>query len=167
MPAPLNTTTPQITQTLNLPTNVERVYLDVIAQSQNRTRSTGTSVRANRPDGNLISCGNTAFRETLVSIDGTPAGVAPVYPWIYTGGIDPYLWEPIPGVQTLDFKPYRVDLTPFAGVLSDGDTHTVYIGVYNAYSYFLATANLLAFTDHGSRRSRAVFSATRSALPHR
>ena len=30
----LNTTADQITQTLNLPTNVERVYLDVIAQSQ-------------------------------------------------------------------------------------------------------------------------------------
>ena len=58
------------------------------------------------------SCGNTAFRETEISIDGQPAGVAPIYPWIFTGGIDPYLWIPIPGVQTLNFAPYRVDLTP-------------------------------------------------------
>ena len=29
---------------------------------------------------------------------------------IYTGGIDPYLWIPIPGVRTLNFKPHRVDL---------------------------------------------------------
>lgn len=63
----------------------------------------------------LESCGGTAFREAEVSIDGTPAGVAPVYPWIYTGGVDPFFWEPIPGVQTLNFIPYRVDLTPFAG----------------------------------------------------
>ena len=55
------------------------------------------------------------FREAEVSIDGTPAGVAPVYPWIFTGGIDPFLWQPIPGVHTLNFEPYRVDLTPFAG----------------------------------------------------
>ena len=147
----INTATPQITQVLNLPTNVERVYLDVIAQSQNAEEQWFLCVPTAQAT-ELITCGNTAFRETEVTIDGTPAGVAPVYPWIYTGGLDPYLWEPIPGVQTLDFKPYRVDLTPFAGLLSDGSLHTVAVGVFNAYSYFLATANVLAYTDHGSSK---------------
>lgn len=146
----LNTTSDTISQALNLPTNVERVYLDVIAQSQSNDEFWYFCV-PNDQTSNLESCGNTAFRETEIWIDGKPAGVAPVYPWIYTGGIDPYLWEPIPGVQTLDFKPYRVDLTPFAGVLSDGNTHTVAVSVYNADSYFLATANLLVFEDHGSK----------------
>lgn len=146
----LNTTSDTISQTLNLPTNVERVYLDVIAQSQSNDEFWYFCV-PNDETSNLESCGNTAFRETEIWIDGKPAGVAPVYPWIYTGGIDPYLWEPIPGVQTLDFKPYRVDLTPFAGVLSDGSQHTVAVSVYNANSYFLATANLLVFEDHGAK----------------
>ena len=146
----LNTTSDTISQTLNLPTNVERVYLDVIAQSQSNDEFWYFCV-PNDQTSNLESCGNTAFRETEIWIDGKPAGVAPVYPWIYTGGIDPYLWEPIPGVQTLDFKPYRVDLTPFAGVLSDGNQHTVAVSVYNANSYFLATANLLVYEDHGSK----------------
>jgi hypothetical protein len=146
----LNTTTDTISQTLNLPTNVERVYLDVIAQSQSNDEFWYFCV-PNDQTSNLESCGNTAFRETEIWIDGKPAGVAPVYPWIYTGGIDPYLWEPIPGVQTLDFKPYRVDLTPFAGVLSDGLAHTVAVSVYNANSYFLATANLFVFEDHGAK----------------
>jgi hypothetical protein len=144
----LNTTSDTISQALNLPTNVERVYLDIIAQSQSGDEFWYFCV-PNDQTSNLESCGNTAFRETEVWIDGQPAGVAPVYPWIYTGGIDPFLWEPIPGVQTLDFKPYRVDLTPFAGVLSDGGTHTVAVSVYNANSYFLATANLLVYQDHG------------------
>jgi hypothetical protein len=144
----LNTTTDTISQPLNLPTNVERVYLDVIAQSQSNDEFWYFCV-PNDQTSNLESCGNTAFRETEIWIDEQPAGVAPVYPWIYTGGIDPYLWEPIPGVQTLDFKPYRVDLTPFAGVLSDGGSHTVAVSVYNANSYFLATANLLVYLDHG------------------
>jgi hypothetical protein len=144
----LNTTADQITQVLNLPTNVESVYLDVIAQSQSGDEFWYFCV-PNDQTANLESCGNTAFRETEVTIDGQPAGVAPVYPWIYTGGIDPYLWEPIPGVQTLDFKPYRINLTPFAGLLSDGAPHTIGVGVYNANSYFLATANLLVYTDHG------------------
>jgi hypothetical protein len=161
----LNTTSDQITQALSLPTNVERVYLDVIAQSQSGDEFWYFCVPADQTV-NLESCPNTAFRETEVTIDGKPAGVAPVYPWIYTGGIDPYLWEPIPGVQTLDFKPYRVDLTPFAGLLSDGASHTVGVGVFNADSYFLATANLLVFTDHGAKKvTGGVLSNTLSAAP--
>jgi hypothetical protein len=161
----LNTTTDQITQALNLPTNVERVYLDFIAQSQSNDEFWYFCV-PNDQASNLESCGNTAFRETEVVIDGQPAGVAPVYPWIFTGGIDPYLWEPIPGVQTLDFKPYRVDLTPFAGVLSDGKTHTVGISVYNADSYFLATANLLVYEDHSKQKvTGAILSNTLIASP--
>jgi hypothetical protein len=142
----------QITQVLNLPTNVEKVYLDVISQSQSSDEFWYLCV-PNDQAANLESCGNTAFRETEITLDGNPAGVAPVYPWIYTGGIDPYLWEPITGVQTLDFKPYRVNLTPFAGVLADGLPHTVGIGVYNADSYFLVTGNVLVFTDHGRKHT--------------
>lgn len=161
----LNITSDQITQVLDLPTNVERVYLDIIAQSQSNDEFWYFCV-PNDQAANLESCGNTAFRETEVTIDGQPAGVAPVYPWIYTGGIDPYLWEPIPGVQTLDFKPYRVDLTPFAGVLGDGSPHTVGVGVYNADSYFLATANLLVYTDHGQQKvTGGILSNTLTAAP--
>ena len=142
----------QITQVLNLPANTEKVFLDVISQSQSNDEFWYLCV-PNDQTGNLETCGNTAFRETEITIDGNPAGVAPVYPWIYTGGIDPYLWEPITGVQTLDFKPYRVDLTPFAGILADGEPHTVGIGVYNADSYFLVTGNVLAYTDKGRKHT--------------
>jgi len=161
----LGTTASQITQTLNLPTNVERLYLDVIAQSQSSDEFWYFCVPDNDTT-NLESCGNTAFRETEVTIDGLPAGVAPVYPWIYTGGIDPYLWEPIPGVQTLDFKPYRVDLTPFAGIVADGNPHVIAVSVFNANSYFLASANLLVYTDHGARQVRGgLLSNTLAAAP--
>jgi hypothetical protein len=161
----LNTTSDTISQVLNLPMNVERVYLDVIAQSQIGDEFWYTCVPTNLAN-ELESCGNTAFREVEVTIDGKPAGVAPVYPWIYTGGIDPYLWEPIPGVQTLDFKPYRVNLTPFAGLLSDGNPHTVAVSVYNANGYFLATANLLAYTDKGKQKvTGGILKNTLSAAP--
>src|ERR1700733_13881059 len=164
-PLPLNTTTSQLTQTVNLPRNVEKVYLDVFAQNQIDDEFFYLCV-PNNVTGPLESCGNTAFRETEISIDGKPAGVAPVYPFIFTGGIDPFLWEPITGVQTLDFKPHRVDLPPFAGVLSDGNQHTVAISVFNANDFFNATANLLVFTDHGSREvSGGVISNTLSAAP--
>jgi hypothetical protein len=128
---------------------VESAYLDVFAQSQNDDEF-WWSCAPNDVAGELEDCGNTAFRETEISIDGTPAGVAPVYPWIFTGGIDPNLWLPIPDVQTLNFVPYRVDLTPFAATLSNGQPHTVSLSVYNADNYFLVTAALLVYEDHGS-----------------
>jgi hypothetical protein len=142
----LYTTTDQLSKTLTLPTNIEAAYLDVISQSQSNDEFWFFCV-PNDVAGELESCGSTGFRETEVSIDGQPAGVAPVYPWVYTGGGDPYLWEPTPGVQTLNFKPYRVDLTPFAGVLSNGQQHTVALSVFNADQYFVATSTLLLYTD--------------------
>ncbi len=145
----LNDTASQLTETFTLPTNVERAYLDVLTQSQSNDEF-WWSCAPNDIAGELEDCGNTAFREAEISIDGTPAGVAPVYPWIYTGGIDPNLWLPIPDIQTLNFIPYRVDLTPFAGTLSNGQPHSVSLSVYNANSYFLATATLLVYEDHGS-----------------
>jgi hypothetical protein len=145
----LNSPSDQLAATFTLPTNVERAYLNVFAQGQS-TDEFWYTCAPNDVAGELANCGSSSFREAEVTIDGTPAGVAPVYPWIFTGGIDPYLWRPIPGVHTLNFEPYRVDLTPFAGVLSNGQQHTVAISVYNADQYFSATANLLLYLDSGS-----------------
>ncbi|MDO1529393.1 peptide-N(4)-(N-acetyl-beta-glucosaminyl)asparagine amidase [Fulvimonas sp. R45] len=145
-PAELDHPDSQLAKTLTLPRNVERAYLDVIAQSQSGDEFWYTCV----PDayaGEVQECGGGNFREAEVSIDGQPAGVAPVYPWIYTGGIDPYLWRPVTGVQTLNFTPYRVDLSPFAGVLSDGAPHTVAVSVAGANNYFSAAASLLLYLD--------------------
>lgn len=145
----LNTTTDTLSGTFTLPTNVENAYLDVYSESQIDDEFWYTCVPTD-VSTELQSCGNTGFRETEITIDGTPAGVAPVSPWIFTGGIDPWLWYPIPGIQTLNFIPYRVDLSPFAALLSNGQPHTVAVSVYNANGYFSDTANLLIYQDSGS-----------------
>jgi hypothetical protein len=142
----LNNGTDLLEQTLTLPTNIVIAYLDVYAQSQSNDEFWYTCV-PNDVAGELFSCSNTAFRESEITIDGTPAGVAPVYPWIYTGGLDPFLWAPIPGVQTLNFQPYRVNLTPFVSLLNDGNPHTIALSVFNANGYFSATASLLLYQD--------------------
>ena len=144
-----------LSRTFTLPANVERAYLDVIAQAQSGDEFWYTC----GPDSitSLTGCGGTGFREAEISIDGQPAGFAPISPWIYTGGIDPYLWRPIPGVQTLDFHPFRVDLTPFAAMLSNGQPHTVAVSVVtgdptfaNNSQYFATAATLLLYRDPGS-----------------
>jgi hypothetical protein len=45
-----------------------------------------------------------------------------------------------------------VDLTPFAGLLSNGQSHEVALRVHNANRRFEATASLLVYLDHGSTR---------------
>lgn len=150
LPVILSNPTDQFSTTFTLPTNIERVYLDVVSQSQ----STDEQWYACFPNdlaaiNDLFGCGNTDFRETEITIDGQPAGLAPVSPWVYTGFL-PDQWVPSPGIQTLDFVPYRVNLTPFAGMLNDGNPHTVSLSVFNDDSYFSETASLLLFLDKRS-----------------
>ena len=150
LPVILSSPTDQLSTAFNLPTNVEQVYLDVVSQSQSIDEQWYSCFPNDLSSINEVyGCGNTDFRETEVTIDGQPAGIAPVSPWVYTGFL-PDQWIPIPAVQTLDFVPYRVNLTPFAGLLSDGQPHTVAISVFNDDSYFSTTASLLLFLDRNS-----------------
>lgn len=138
----------EFSRSFNLPRNIERVFLDVVAQSQAADEFWMTCVPSAYAS-ELQSCGNTAFRQTQVRIDGRPAGVAAVMPWLYTGAIDPGAWRPIPAVQTLAFEPWRVDLSPFAAQLNDGQPHTVSLSVFNAGERFSLAANLLIYRDAG------------------
>ncbi|HLY05711.1 MAG TPA: peptide-N4-asparagine amidase [Rhizomicrobium sp.] len=148
----LNTGTDTIAIDQTLPTNIAAANLDVYLQGQSNDEFWYTCVPDNL-SGELQSCGGGALREGEITVDGAPAGVAPVYPWIFTGGINPRLWAPIPGVQTLDFRPFRVPLTPFAGVLSNGAiAHQVALSVYGADSYFSVTGALMLYLDHGGNQ---------------
>jgi hypothetical protein len=160
----LSNPTSLLEQTLTLPTNITGAYLDVFAQGQYDDEFWYTCV-PNTLVNELESCGGTAFRESEITIDGNPAGVAPVYPWIFTGGIDPDLWIPIPGVQTMNFKPYRVNLTPFASVLDDGTPHTIALSVFNDDNYFSATANLLLYLDANATQVTGALTENTLAVP--
>ena len=153
-----------LAHTFSLPRNIEHAYLDVIAQSQatdeqwymcidnaDLARTRYFSLGPPASGDPLEQCGNTSFREVEVSIDGQPAGRAPVYPWTYTGGVDPYLWRPTPDIQTLNFVPYRINLTPFAALLDNGRPHTISVRVIDAHHYFSLAANLLVYLDHGRK----------------
>jgi hypothetical protein len=165
LPAYLFSPTDQFSTTFTLPTNIERVYLDVVSQSQ----STDEQWYACFPNdlaniNEVYGCGNTDFRETEITIDGNPAGIAPVSPWVFTGFL-PDQWVPTPGAQTLDFVPYRVNLTPFAGLLNDGNPHTVSLSVFNDDSYFAEAASLLLYLDHGSTTVTGALTKNTLAIP--
>ena len=163
---PLFSESDALARTFTLPTNVERAYLDVILQHQGANDEFWYTCVPSDLAGPLQSCAGSAFREGEVSLDGQPAGVVPIFPWIFTGGIDPYLWRPIPAVQALNFAPYRVDLTPFAGVLSDGRPHTLAINVSHNSNYFQTTATLMLFLDRGSRQITGAVTANTIGAPN-
>lgn len=151
LPANLSSPTDQFSTTFTLPTNIERAYLDVVSQSQSNDEQWYACFPNDlNAINDLFGCGNTNFRETEVTIDGQPAGISPVSPWVFTGFL-PDQWIPMPGAQTLDFVPYRVNLTPFASLLSDGNPHTVALSVFNQNSFFSLTGSLLLFLDKGSK----------------
>ncbi|MGC8518755.1 MAG: peptide-N4-asparagine amidase [Steroidobacteraceae bacterium] len=145
-PTYLDTPAQQLAQQITFPTNMTRIDLQITAQSQIGDEFWYTCV----PDQyaqELQSCGNSGYRQVVVQVDGRTVAYAPVSPWIYTGGIDPFLWQPTPGVQTLNFTPYRVDLTPLAAELDNGKPHTVAVSVYNDGNYFSVAATLLVYQD--------------------
>jgi hypothetical protein len=169
--AGLSTPTQQLAATFTLPTNVERAFLDVYAQNQSGEEFWYADVPDQQIASDFFDTFSSPYKEAEVTIDGQPAGIAPAYPWIFTGGEDPILWQPTPGVQTLELEPYRVDLTPFVGVLSNGKPHTIAINVNglnaaNSPGYFNTWASLLLYLDHGrSHVTGAVTEDTLQATP--
>jgi Peptide N-acetyl-beta-D-glucosaminyl asparaginase amidase A len=120
-----------VSATVTLPTDITTATLDLYAVGQ--------------IDDEFWWSEAPAFREIEVSIDGKPAGVVWPYPYVYTGGVNPLIWRPITAIHTLDIPSYRLDLTPFAGML--GGTHTISLTVVNNAGYWLAGGSLLLGTD--------------------
>lgn len=143
-----------LSRQISFPRNVERAYLDVIAQSQAHDERWYTCVDESYLEKmreysleSFEACDGGSFRGVEVLVDGKAAGLAPVYPWIFAGGVAPHLWLPTPAIQTTNFIPTRVDLTPFAGLFDDGKPHTVAVRVLGSDHFFNVAANLLIYQD--------------------
>ena len=171
------------------PRNIERAYLDVIAHVEGGGSRSGQlrywyacapdDVWATYPylangyaigDGRALTasvlqgCSGGNYREVEVRIDGRLAGLAPVFPWLgsnisnnFRSAVD----APAPSVQALNWMPYRVDLTPFAGVLNNGAEHTVEARIVDAANGFVS-GHLLLYLD----RARTILpgAVTRNTL---
>ena len=136
----------------DLPRNITHAYLEVYIKGNGCDEQWFTDVpndvAAKYPAAEM--CGNGPYREVDAAIDGRPAGVTQYFPYIYTGGIVPTLWRPVPAVGTFDMSPELLDVTPFVGELVDGGSHDVALTVANAGDVWNLSANLLLYTDHGA-----------------
>ena len=109
-------------------------------------------------------CSGGAFREIQVFIDGTLAGAVFPFPYIFTGGVNPLLWRPIPAVDAFNEPAYYVDLTPFVGELVNGQAHTISLAVVNNGYYWQLGGNLLVNVDPGQSQTTGALT-TYSILP--
>jgi len=154
-----------VSRRFTLPRNIERAYLDTIAAGEGNDENWYLCAPKDAAD-RMADCAGDPYREMEVSIDGRPAGVAPVYPLLSADALDPLLWNPIPGVQSLGLSHCRVDLTPFAALLSDGSPHQISLGIYGVADRFVAAGSLLLYLDRGSARvSGGVTMDTLEAAP--
>ncbi|WP_132194304.1 MULTISPECIES: peptide-N4-asparagine amidase [Kribbella] len=103
------------------------------------------------------------YREVEVLVDGKVAGIALPYPYIYTGGwSNPYSWRPSPAPRAFDIKPLMYDLTPFAGLVSDGKPHEFRVhvaGVPAGQSGWFTVPNLHVWTDAHLKQTRGALTS--------
>jgi hypothetical protein len=130
----------------NLPHNIVRAYLDVensfmvpnpvwftcwsddttVPLADYFAPGVDAEVAIHRP---VQGCGGGSFSELQVKVDGTLAGIAPSFPlliadmnwYFFNNTVD----QPITPPEMRNAKPYRVDLSPFAAILSDAGPHSV------------------------------------------
>lgn len=141
-------------KTVTLPRNLTSVTAEVYARGGGCDEQWFTDVPADlaAQDPSYL-CGGGPYREVQVSVDGTPAGLAQPYPVVYTGGIVPTLWHPIPAIDAFATQPYDVDLTPFAGLLADGKPHTITITPYGDADNWTVDGTLFLGLDHGAAQT--------------
>ncbi|WP_329341904.1 peptide-N4-asparagine amidase A [Streptomyces sp. NBC_00663] len=137
--------------TVTTPRNSERIVAEVYA-----TGSGGGCEEywyLTVPDEAPYSCKATGgpYREVQIRVDGQLAGIAAPFPHVWTGGwSNPFLWYVIPGPRAFDVKPIEYDLTPFAGLLNDGEPHRVQVdvvGVPEGQSGWSAPVNIAVWQD--------------------
>lgn len=83
------------------------------------------------------SCGGAAFgepyREARVYVDGSLAGMSPLYYNTFTGGVQFQMWDAVPAYKAFSLPVYRFDLGPFLGLLNDPSApHDVTVRIVGA-----------------------------------
>ncbi|MBR7836698.1 hypothetical protein KDL01_25685 [Actinospica durhamensis] len=154
--------------TETFPTNLTGASLEIYARGNGCEEFWYSNV----PDDDATDtaegyCSGGTYREVGVEVDGQLAGIAQAYPVIYSGGINPLMWRPIMSVDSLRTEPYTLDLTPFAGVLSDGKPHTITLVPPSDISdVWMLDATMFLTTDpHRTHTGGAVTQDTIAAAP--
>jgi hypothetical protein len=141
-PVSLTASSPSSTVTATVPTNVKDATLELYLY--------GFGVDefwyANEP----------SYRDLFVSIGSTPIASVLPFPYINTGGIDLFMWRPIPAVFTLNDRPYQLDATPALGMLEGTYPLTVNVTGILPGSYWVVSGALLLQTSSSALQAKQI-----------
>ncbi|QSQ26674.1 peptide-N(4)-(N-acetyl-beta-glucosaminyl)asparagine amidase [Pyxidicoccus parkwayensis] len=115
---------------VTLPKNTERLVAEVYATGSGGGCEEFWYITA--PTVVPYSCpaDDGPYREVQIEVDGRVAGVAMPFPHVYTGGwSNPFLWYVLPAPRAFNIRPIRYDLTPFVGLVNDGQPHQIKVSV--------------------------------------
>ncbi len=123
----IDSSKPTLTWTITLPTNTTQAYLYLYLEGASREEFWWMSTPIER----LV----------ITSSNNTTIAVTQPFPFIYTGGIIPYFWHPVPAINTYAFHPLIIDITPYLYYLVRTGNLTITmtnIGTYWFIGGFLA-----------------------------
>lgn len=162
------------TTSITFPRNVERAVVSILASGNGAEefwfRNVLTEFLNTFNNTNLY--GYSPFREVQLLIDGSVAGVNWPFPIIFTGGISPGLWVPIVGIDTYDLPSFEIDVSPWLGILCDGQEHSFEIKVmgYDSKTTFgtvgsnwWVSGSIFVWTDHQGNQTIGTVSHNPSA----
>ncbi|XP_028803807.1 peptide-N4-(N-acetyl-beta-glucosaminyl)asparagine amidase A-like [Neltuma alba] len=140
-------------RSIRIPKNTHRAVLELCASFHGNDEFWYSNPPNSYIKTNGLSTrrGNGAYREVYVTIDGEVVGSEVPFPVIFTGGINPLLWEPVVAIGAFNLPSYDIDLTPYLGKILGGKKHRFGIGVTRGISYWLVNANLHLWLDHHSQ----------------
>ncbi|KAH8925071.1 hypothetical protein BT69DRAFT_1260721 [Atractiella rhizophila] len=154
--------TPPSGQTnVTFPINAAEAYVEIFASGNSNEEFWYTNAVNEAlpyfPDGALL--GNGPYREAQLFIDSKLAGVAYVFPVIYTGGIILSIWRPMAAYGAFDAPTYWIDITPFLPLLTDSKPHNFTLSVAGqgpertTYANWFISGNIVVKLDKSPKRT--------------
>ncbi|KAI1353224.1 peptide N-acetyl-beta-D-glucosaminyl asparaginase amidase A-domain-containing protein [Xylaria sp. FL0043] len=113
---------------LRLPCNARTAVVSIMASGNAAEEFWFTNVPTEYvntfPENEGWLYGYSPFREVQLLIDDQLAGVSWPFPILFTGGVDPGAWRPIVGIDAYELPSFEIDVTPWLGQLTDGESHS-------------------------------------------
>jgi hypothetical protein len=132
-PVSLTPSSPSSTATITIPMNVKNATLELYTYAFGYDEFW----YSNEP----------SYRDLFVNVGSNPIVSVLPFPYINTGGIDLFMWRPIPAVFTLNDRPYQLDVTPALGMLEGTHSLTVNVTGILDGSYWVVSGALLLQTS--------------------
>ena len=122
--------------------HASRLFLSFVSQGQYEDEFYWTCLPNNISTLLGGQCNNTAYRMVSLYIGSELVFSSAVRPYIFSGGVDPFLWRPIVAISTLRLLPMIFDLTPFASLFHHVTQNVTFCISTFSNSFFYLAANL-------------------------